>query len=117
MAARAGGTLIEVLIALVILSTATASVTSHVAAVTFDQTILDDRERELMRAERLLVATSLLGHGELSDRLGVRDVASFKVHVSRPEADLFRISIARGPGDGSDLLATVVLRPAPETNP
>ncbi len=106
-----GAVLIEVLVALVVLASAGVSTLGYLATFVDAQARLEAREAELERADRLLTATSLLARSELDVRLGARDTGEFSVWVSRPEPDLYRLSVTRTATPDEELLVTIVFRP------
>ena len=110
---RAGVALMEAVMALVILSSVAVSTLGVVTALGRSSARLEARERELARAERVLIASSLLTRQELEQRLGVRRVAGFYVWLDRPEPDLFRIGVAPALVPSRELLATLVYRERP----
>lgn len=75
-------------------------------------TVADSRSREveLAEEERLMAAYALLARGDLDLRLGGNTVGIFRVIVSRPERNLYRIAIARGAAPDVEDLVTVVRR-------
>jgi hypothetical protein len=107
---KGGAALIEVLVALVIFSVAGLTLVEYVTSVERAQLTQLDRERELLRAERLLTATILLNDEELSQRLGMRRVGDFMVWVDRPEPFLFRVGVSRAARPERELLSTFVYR-------
>lgn len=98
-----GMALLEVLAALMILGIAGLALVQLEAGGLRATADARDREREAADAERLLVAYTLLERTELDQRLGDRTVGPYVVNVQRPEADLYRIEIAK--------LTTVVYKP------
>ena len=106
-----GATLIEVLVALVILTSAGVSSAAYVSSIADSQLRLLAREEELARAERLLTALSLLSREDLDMRLGLRDMDEFVTIVSRPEPELYRLAVARSADPQRESLTTVVHRP------
>jgi hypothetical protein len=107
---RAGVALVEVLIALVILASAGVSTIGYVAEVVHDRVLTEEREREVVRAEQLLIAHALLSRQELEQRIGPRTVGAHVVHVERPLPGLFRISVADASRPLVELIVTVVFR-------
>jgi len=110
---RRGFALLEVLIALVILSLAGVSATLYVAELLRQETELIAREAEMEEAERILGELWVMDQAALSRRLGIRQVGFYLTRVGRPEAGLFRISVASQARPGAELLVTVVYRPSP----
>lgn len=107
-----GVALVESLIALVILATAAVSAVTWVASVSRDLTVLQDRQRESQKAERILIATALLTRAELGQRIGERPMGDYLLRVDRPESDLFRIAVSLASAPTRELVATVVYRPS-----
>ena len=110
--AERGIALVDVLIAVVILTAAGMSTISLLAAALRDQARLEDREKGLAHAERVLIATSLLTRRELDLRLGRRQVGALVVNVQRPEPTLYRLAVADTLALDVEQLVTVVYRPA-----
>jgi hypothetical protein len=111
---RQGAVLIEVLAAFTILSVAGLTSLEFLTTMLDSQSRLVDRELEIRRAERLLVATTLLTEDELLQRLGVRTTDEFLVWVGRPERFLYRVGISPIARPEVELLATLVYRRSPE---
>jgi len=109
---RQGVVLLEVLIAIAILSMIGVSSAGVVAASLEAETRLHTREVELAAAADLLTAMSLLSREELGQRIGMREVAGFAVWVDRPEPSLFRVGIAPAEKPAAELISTLVYRPA-----
>ncbi len=107
---RRGAVLIEVLAAVAILAVAGLGTVRYLAAVLDAEARQHDREAEIGRAERLLVATGLLRQDELEQRLGARHSGGFLVWVDRPEPFLFRIGVSSVAEPERELLATLVYR-------
>lgn len=118
MAIRERGiALLEVLVAVLILSTAGLSLTELVGAGTRAVTIARQRERELADEDRLLTAYSLLARSDLDRRLGDRVVGPYVVNTQRPEATIYRIALRRSSAPDIEDLITVVYRPEPAHAP
>lgn len=100
-----GIALLEVLAALMILGISGLALVQLEAEGLRATADARDRERVAADAERLLTAYTLLERAELDQRLGDRTIGPYMVNVQRPEADLYRIAIAR--------LTTVVYKPEP----
>ena len=110
LAGNRGVALVEALTAMVILSAVGLSAVSLSHAALARHADAREREREVVRAERVLATMSLLEKGDLDIRLGERSVAGFVVAVQRPEPALYRIAVRRPPRS-AELLVTVVYRP------
>jgi len=111
---RQGAVMIEVLAAFTILSVAGLTSLEFLTSMIDSQSRLVDREMEMRRAERLLIATTLLTEDELLQRMGVRTTDEFMVWVGRPEGNLYRVGISSIARPEVELLATLVYRRSPE---
>jgi hypothetical protein len=105
-----GVALLEVLVALVILTTAGVSLVGLVGAGLRGERDARERERVLANEERLLAAITLLKRAEFDQRLGRHDVGEFVVDIQRPERTLYRIAIAEKRSAQVEDLVTVVYR-------
>lgn len=112
MRADRGVALIEVLVAIAILSMVGVSSIALLTSTLDAHGRLHSRETELARAERVLIATTLLARRELEQRIGRRDVAGFVVWVDRPEPSLFRVGVAPEVDPAAELLSTLIYRAA-----
>lgn len=108
-----GVALLEVLVAVLILTVAGLSLVELVGAGTRAIGTSRQRERELADEERLLTAYTLLTRSDLDRRLGDRTVGPYVTNVQRPEATLYRIAITRQGTLEVEDLVTVVYRPEP----
>ena len=110
MRSRAGVALLEVLIALVILTTAGIGFVELVGTglrVERDSRI---REQTVATEDRLLAALTLLKRGELDQRLGRRQIGEFIVDIQRPERTLYRIAVVQAQSPQVEDLVTVIYR-------
>jgi len=106
-----GVVLLEVIIALTLLTVSGLSTMAIIASGLESQRQVRSRDRELQEADRVLAAYALLTRGDLDLRLGRRAIAEFQVGVQRPEPTLYRIGIAPGEAPDVELLVTVLYRP------
>lgn len=106
-----GAVLLEALVALTLLTAAAGGVITLLASATTAAHDTAAREAAIHRAERVLLATSLLSRRELELRLGERGVGELVVTVGRPEPSLFRIAVSEQRAPARELLVTVVHRP------
>ena len=106
-----GMTLLEVLVALVIVGTAAVAMTGLQAAAARSERQAREREHSLADADRLLTAYTLLDRLDLDRRLGRREVGPFTVVIQRPETTLYRIAVQRSEVADMEDLVTVVFRP------
>ena len=105
-----GVALLEVLIALVIFTTAGVSLVGLLGAGLRGEAEARARERVLANEDRLLTALTLLKREELDRRIGRHDVGEFVVDIRRPERTLYRIAIAQRSSAQVEDLVTVVYR-------
>ena len=108
-----GVVLLEVLVALTVLSVGALALVESVDAGL--QAERRDRQREAVLAseERLLSAMTLLRRAELDQRLGRRPIGEFIVDVQRPEPTLYRIGVLQSDAPTVEDLVTVVYRQRP----
>ena len=111
MTGRRGAVLLEALVALTVLGLVGSGVVSLLAASVRAEQRVAAAEHTLEAADRVLTAMSLLDRRELDRRLGAREVGEFLAVVTRPEATLYRLSIADRALPDAELLVTVVYRP------
>jgi len=109
--AEAGVALLEALVALVILATASIALVELVGAGLRSERDARERERTLAAEERVLAAMTLLKREDYDRRLGRRQVGEFFVAVQRPERTLYRIAIGETRAPHVEDLVTVVYRP------
>jgi len=107
---RRGVALLEVLVALVILTTAGVSLVGLVGAGLRWEYDARERERVLADEERLLAALTLLKRNEFDRRMGRHVVGTFVVDVQRPEPTLYRSEIEQTVSAQVEDLVTVVYR-------
>lgn len=105
-----GMVLLEVVVALAILSLAGLGLIELVAAHTNALGRAATRERVLWDEERLLTAHVLLQTSDLDLRLGTRDIGPYVVTVQRPEPHLYRVGVGRRQTPPVEDLVTVVYR-------
>jgi type II secretory pathway pseudopilin PulG len=102
--------LLEVLVALTLVSAAGLGIVGVVSACARTARELASRERTIAAADRLLAGYSLLTRRDLDLRLGPHAVGDFVVAVERPERTLYRIALADHRAPDTELLVTVVYR-------
>jgi type II secretory pathway component PulJ len=110
-ATNRGVALLEVLLALVILSLSGLAAIALVNSAIRDQADMAAREQETRTASRVLTALTLLKSTELSQRIGRRALGEFMVNVSRPEPAFYRVALSATRAPDQELLVTVVHRP------
>ena len=109
--ARRGVALLEVLIAIAILSLATITLTALAGQVAEAIPSVALREDQARRAGRLLSRYALLPADELERRVGRRLDGEFGVAVTRLRDTTYELSVFR-PGMPGWILRTAVYRPA-----
>ena len=110
---RRGIALLDVLVALAILSTAGLALTAVLRQALQAQAALRTSESTMDAADRVLASLTLLGGDDLSRRLGRHEVGEFLSDIQRPERGLYRIALAEASGPERTLLVTVVYRADP----
>jgi len=108
-----GVVLLEVLVAVAILSASGLALVSVVSAGLRSEWDARERERTLAAEERLLAELTLLKKGDLDRRLGRHPLGAFVVDVQRPERTLYRIALAQEGWPEVEDLVTVVYRREP----
>jgi len=105
--------LLEVLVALVVLTIAGIALMENVGAGLRAERAARDRESRLATEDRLLAALTLLRRTDLDQRIGRRQIGEFVVDVQRPEPTLYRIAILQQQSLQVEDLVTVVYRAEP----
>ncbi|HEV8356904.1 MAG TPA: type II secretion system protein [Gemmatimonadales bacterium] len=108
-----GSALLEAIVALAIVSVAGLSMLELVSASQRERNRLDDYERLVAGADRVLTAMVLLTRQDLDRRLGTHAVAAYAVNVTRPEMTLYRIAVGDSLAPEVELLTTVVYHEGP----
>jgi type II secretory pathway component PulJ len=114
MTRERGSVLLEVLVALTILTVAGLSLVGLLSVGVRAEQDARERERVMAGEERVLAAMTMLTRTDLDRRLGRHDVGEFVVDVQRPERTLYRIAIGRRLSAHVEDLVTVVYRRAGE---
>lgn len=109
-----GSVLLEVMIALTLLSVGGISIVSLQSAALRSEVAMAERESTLRKADRVLAALTLLTRNDLDRRLGRHQVGRFVAEVRRPEPGLYRIAMLESERATGELLVTVVHRPQEE---
>ena len=110
MRAERGVALLEVLVALAILSGAGLALLDLVTAGLRAERDARERERVLVVEERVLTALTLLKRAELDQRLGRHPIGELVVDIERPERTLYRIAVMPAQSPQVEDLVTVVYR-------
>jgi type II secretory pathway pseudopilin PulG len=105
-----GIALLEVLVALAILSGAGLALLDLVTGGLRAERDSRERERVLAVQERVLTALTLLKREELDRRLGRQLIGELIVDIQRPERTLYRIAVAQQESPQVEDLVTVVYR-------
>jgi len=112
-----GIALLEVLVALAVLSGAGFALLDLVTGGLRAERDARERERVLAVEERVLTALTLLKREELDRRLGRHPIGELLVDVQRPERTLYRIALAQASSPQVEDLVTVVYRREPRHAP
>ena len=108
--AERGIALLEVLVALAILSGAGLALLDLVSAGLRAEREARQRERALAVEERVLTALTLPNRDELDRRLGRHPIGDLIADIERPERTLYRIALAEEQSPEVEDLVTVVYR-------
>ena len=108
-----GIALLEVLVALTILGTTGLALAAATSQALATERMAERAEVELLAADRLLSAMTLLDRRDLVMRIGRHQVGDFVVDVQRPVAGLYRLAVADTLPPNTERLVTVVQRPEP----
>lgn len=106
-----GVALLEVLVALMILSASGLALTGLVGAGLGEERDARPREHTLAAEDRLLIALTLLTRPELDLRLGRHPLGEFLVDIERPERTLYRVALRQAATPQVEDVVTVVYRP------
>ena len=115
--AERGVALLEVLVALAILSGAGIAMLDLVTAGLRAEADGRERERVLAAEERALTALTLLKRDELDRQLGRHPIGELVSDIKRPERTLYRIAVLQGSSPEVEDLVTVVFRREPTNAP
>lgn len=105
-----GAALLEVLIALVLITTAGLGTVGLLDGALRAERDIDAVETLQRHANKLLQAYSLLSRGDLDQRIGQQEIGPLLVRVSRPQRVLYRVSVSEILHPDRELLVTVLLR-------
>jgi len=105
-----GIALLEVLVALAILSGAGLALVDLVTGGLRAERDARERERVIAVEERVLTALTLLKRDELDRRLGRHPIGELTVDIQRPERTLYRIALSQTSSPQVEDLVTVVYR-------
>lgn len=108
-----GIALLEVLVALAILSGAGLALLDLVSSGVRAERDARERERTLAVEERVLTALTLLKRKELDVRLGRHPIGELITDIERPEPTLYRIAVVQATSPEVEDLVTVVYRREP----
>jgi len=105
-----GMALLEVLVALAILSASGFALFDVVSASLRGERDARERERTLAAEDRVLTALTLLTRAELDRRLGRHPIGELIADIQRPERTLYRIALVQQESPQVEDLVTVVYR-------
>jgi type II secretory pathway pseudopilin PulG len=114
---NSGVALLEVLVALAILSGAGLALLDLVTGGLRAERGARERERVLAVEERVLTVLTLLKRDELDRRLGRHPIGDLVADVQRPERTLYRIALVQQQSPQVEDLVTVVYRREPRSVP
>jgi len=112
-----GIALLEVLVALTLLSTAGLALLDLVTGGLRAERDARERERVIAVEERVLTALTLLKRDELDRRLGRHPIGELTVDIQRPEQTLYRVALSQTSSPEVEDLVTVVYRREPRSGP
>ena len=112
-----GTALLEVLVALAILSGTGLALLDLVTGALRAERDARERERLLAVEERVLTALTLLKRDELDRRLGRHPIGDLIADVERPERTLYRIALSQEESPQVEDLVTVVYRREARSGP
>ncbi len=112
-----GIALLEVLVALTILSGAGLALLDLVTGGLRAERDARERERMLAVEERVLTGLTLLKRDELDRRLGRHPIGELIVDIERPERTLYRMALMQASSPQVEDLVTVVYRREPRNAP
>src|SRR2546427_8038000 len=112
-----GIALLEVLVAVAILSGAGLALLDLVTGGLRAERDARERERVLVVEERVLTALTLLKRDDLDRRLGRYPIGELIVDIERPERALYRIALMQATSPQVEELVTVVYRREPRNAP
>jgi len=112
-----GIALLEVLVALAILSGAGLALLDFVTGGLRAERDARERERVLAVEDRVLTALTLLKRDELDRRLGRHPLGDLVADIQRPERTLYRIALMQASAPQVEDLVTVVYRREPRNAP
>lgn len=115
--AERGVALLEVLVALAIVSGAGLAMLDLLTGGLRSERDARERERVLAVQERVLAALTLLKRNELDRRLGRHSIGELVVDIERPERTLYRIAVSQERSPQVEDLVTVVYRGATRDAP
>jgi hypothetical protein len=111
-----GAVLLEVLVAVMILSASGLALAGLISAGLGNESEARRRERTLAAEDRLLTALTLLKRSELDQRLGRRPLGEFVVDIERPERTLYRMALLQATMPQLEDVVTVIYRPVPRND-
>jgi len=106
-----GVALLEVLVALTIVSVAGLGVLEALHEGIAAEHAMAARERDMASAHQLLADYALLDRRDLEQRIGSQKRGRQLIRVQRPTATLFRVAVADTTAPNLELLVTILYRP------
>lgn len=108
MRKESGSVLLELLVAMLLLSVASAGVLHALSQAMAAHEMATEAEQRTSRASRLLGEHALLSGDDLAQRLGGRKYGGLLVSVTRPEQGLYRIAVSDTLNPAAEELVTVL---------
>jgi len=108
--ARRGVALLEVLVALTMVAVVGAATIGHYGAAVAAVRHVEEEERLIDEAQRILVQAVLLDRRDLDRRMGAYQEGRIVRSIDRPARGLYRVAVSSSGRTGRPLLVTVVYR-------
>lgn len=113
-ASQPGSTLLEVLVAMVLVATVGTTVAALTAESFATISAAQDAEAEAIDADRFLRTVSLWPRQDLDRRLGDRRQGEWWMRIDRIERGLYRIGLRHDKGGGEFLWTALYVGPGPD---
>ncbi len=111
---RRGLTLLEVVVALTIVTIAGGALVGRVGGAIRQIRLLDAEEKRIDSAHQVLAGLSQLRRAELDRRIGEYPTSGFIASIQRPDPELYRVALLEPEPAGRTLVVTVLYRPREE---
>ena len=111
MHGKRGVVLLEVLVALTVVTVGGLAALEAVTTGLRTERDMAGREQEMERASRVLARYAVLDRPALEQRIGAQVLDGFEVSVQRPSETVFRLALVATAAPGQEMLVTLVFRP------